>query len=269
MAASSIGLPLQRAELSADLTQEVLDPGQVRLGGRQAPLGTLLAAAVLQDPGSLLDDEPALLRAGVEDTVDVALGDDHVLLAAHTGVRQQLLDVEQAARHAVDRVLAVARAEQQARDRDLGEVDRQLPCGVVDRERDLRPTQRRALGAAGEDDVVHLLGPHRRGGLGTEHPADRVDHVGLARSVRPDDHGHARLERQLGGVREGLEALDLECLEEHVAPAVVAVDGGRPGHARRVRPGSVRSSTCSRCRSGPSRWVPGLGGSSLRPACRR
>ena len=47
--------------------------------------------------------------AGVEDGVDLALGDDHVLLAADAGVGQQLLDVEQPARHAVDGVLAVAR----------------------------------------------------------------------------------------------------------------------------------------------------------------
>ena len=55
---------------------------------------------------------------------------------------------------------------------------------VVDREADLGPAQRRALGGAGEDDVVHLLRAHRRRGLGAEHPADGVDDVGLAGAVR-------------------------------------------------------------------------------------
>ena len=82
------------------------------LGGRQAALGLLLAAPELQHAGRLFDDQPPLLGTGVEDGVDLALADDHVLLAADTGVREQLLDVEQPARHAVDRVLAVAVAEQ-------------------------------------------------------------------------------------------------------------------------------------------------------------
>ena len=50
-----------------------------------------------------------LLGPGVEHRVDLALADDHVLLAADAGVGQQFLDVEQPAGHAVDRVLAVAR----------------------------------------------------------------------------------------------------------------------------------------------------------------
>ena len=61
-------------------------------------LGLLLAAPVLQDAGRLLDDQPPVLGPGVEHRVDLALGDDHVLLAADAGVGQELLDVEQPAR---------------------------------------------------------------------------------------------------------------------------------------------------------------------------
>jgi hypothetical protein len=65
--------------------------------------------------------------------VDLALADDHVLLAADAGVAEQLLHVEQAAGHAVDRVLAVTGAEQQCGViGDLGELDRQQTGGVVD-----------------------------------------------------------------------------------------------------------------------------------------
>ena len=42
----------------------------------------------------------AVLGAGVEHGVDLALADDDVLLAADAGVGEQLLDVEQPARHA-------------------------------------------------------------------------------------------------------------------------------------------------------------------------
>ena len=57
-----------------------------------------LRRAVLQDAGGLLDDEAPLLGLGVEHGVDLALADDHVLLAADAGVGEQLLDVEQPAR---------------------------------------------------------------------------------------------------------------------------------------------------------------------------
>ena len=79
----------------------------------------------------------AVLGTRVEHRVELALADDHVLLATDAGVGQQVLDVEQAARRAVDLVLGVAGAEQRAGDRDLAELDRQEARGVVDRERHL------------------------------------------------------------------------------------------------------------------------------------
>ena len=57
---------------------------------------------------------PPVLGTRVEHRVELALADDDVLLAADAGVGQQLLDVEQAARRAVDLVLGVAGAEQRA-----------------------------------------------------------------------------------------------------------------------------------------------------------
>ncbi len=98
MAAGRLGLLLERSQLAAHLAQQVLQPDQAGLGRLEAPLGALLAPAELEDAGRLLDDQAAVLGSGVEDGVEVALGDDHVLLAADAGVGQQLLDVEQAAR---------------------------------------------------------------------------------------------------------------------------------------------------------------------------
>ena len=81
---------------------------------------------MLQHARRLLDDRPAVLGPGVQHGVQLALADDHVLLAAHARVVQELLDVEQPARRAVDGVLAVARAEQSPGDGDFGQVDGQL-----------------------------------------------------------------------------------------------------------------------------------------------
>ena len=210
-----LGLALQGTQLPAHFSQEILDPQQVRLGGVESAFGLLLALAELQDAGGLLDDRSTLLGSGVEHGVDLALADDHVLLAADTGVREQFLHVEQAARHPVDGVLRVTGAEQHAGDRDLGELDAERAVAVVDGDADLGAPQRRPSGSPREDHVVHLLRAHRLGRLRAEHPRDRVDDVGLARPVGADDDGDPGFEHHRGAVGERLEPLEVETLQEH------------------------------------------------------
>ena len=136
-------------------------------------------------------------------------------------VGQQLLDVEQPARLAVDGVLRAAVAEHDPRDGDLGVVDRQRAVGVVDGEADLGAAQRgpaagaAGAGRAGEDDVLHLAAAQRLGALLAHDPGEGVDDVGLAGAVRPDDAGDARLEVEGRRGREGLEPLEGEALQVH------------------------------------------------------
>ena len=174
------GLALERAHLAAHLAHEVAEPLEVLLGRRQPPLRPLLAAAVLEHAGGLLDDAAAVLGPGVQDLVELALADDHVVLAADARVAQQLLDVEQPARRAVDRVLGLPVAKERPRDRDLRHVDGELPRGVVDREAHLGAAERGARRGPREDDVLHLLAAQRPRSLGAEDPRHRVDDVRLA-----------------------------------------------------------------------------------------
>ncbi len=216
VAAGGLGLALQGPQLAPDLPQQVGEADQVGLRPLQPPLRLLLAPAVLEDARRLLHDQAAVLGPGVEDAVEVSLGDDDVLLAAHAAVGEQFLEVEQPARDAVEGVLALPRrAKQRAGDGDLGEVDRQHAPGVVDGEADLGPAQRRPAAGAGEDDVVHLGGAHRAGPLGAQHPRHRVDHVGLPAAVRADDDRQPRLELESGRLGEGLEALQGERTKKH------------------------------------------------------
>ena len=217
--ARRVGLAFERPQPAAHLAQQVGEAQQVALGRLEPALRLLAALAELQDAGRFLDDRPAILGPRVEHGVELTLADDHVLLAADARVGEQLLDVEQPARRAVDHVLRLTRAEQRAGDRDLGELDRQQSGGVVDRERHLGPAERRPIGGAREDDVVHLGAAQRAGTLGAEHPRDRVDDVRLARAVRPDDDADAGLELERRLVREGLEALQRQRLQEHAVPS--------------------------------------------------
>ena len=231
-AAGHLGLPAQRLELAAQLDGEVLHAGEVGLHRVELAQRLLLALAVLEDAGRLLDEAAALLRPGRQDGVELALADDDVHLAADARVGQQLLDVEQPARLAVDRVLRAAVAEHDPRDGDLGVVDRQRAVGVVDGERDLGAAERagrrhRPAGAAGEDDVLHLAAAQRLGALLAHHPGEGVDDVGLAGAVGADDRGDARLEVERGRRREGLEPLEGEALQVHARNSSAPRTAGR------------------------------------------
>ena len=227
-AARGLGLAAERAELAADLTGEVLDPGEVGLHGLELAQRALLAAAVLEDAGGLLDEAAALLGGRAQHGVELALADDDVHLAAEPGVGEQLLDVEQAAGRAVDGVLGAAAAEHRAGDRHLGVVDRQRAVGVVDGEADLGAAERRAARGAGEDDVLHLAAAQALGALLTHDPGERVDDVGLAGAVGADDAGDARLEAQRRRRGEGLEPLEGQRLEVHGEVSALVGRPARP-----------------------------------------
>ena len=83
-----LGLPAQRLELAAQLGGEVLHPGEVGLHRVELAERLLLALAVLEDAGGLLDEAAALLRAGGQDGVELALADDDVHLAADAASRR-------------------------------------------------------------------------------------------------------------------------------------------------------------------------------------
>ena len=241
-------LPAERPQAAAQLAGEIDQPGQVGLHRLQLAERLLLAPAVLEYPRRLLDQRAARLGPGLQHVVQVALAHDDVHLPAQAGVGEQLGDVEQAALVAVDEVLALARAEQQPADRDLGVVDRQRAVGVVDGERDLGPPQRRPRGGAGEDDVLHLAAAQGLDPLLTHDPGQGVDDVRLARPVRADDAGDARLEPQGRGRGEGLEPAQGESLQVHllalllVGPVPVrhAVAGARCGPILTTLPRSGR-----------------------------
>ena len=84
---------------------------------------TLLAALVLGDAGSLLDEGTALLGAALQNGVELALADDGMRILTQTRIVQDVLNVHQAARTRVDEVLAFARAIHATGDGDLVKID--------------------------------------------------------------------------------------------------------------------------------------------------
>ena len=121
--AGDLGLTPQRLQLTAQFSRQIGQPREVALHRIQLAQGLLLALAVLEHARSLFDEPPSILGGRVQDRVELPLADDDVHLPTDTGVRQQLLDVQESAGCAVDGVLRPAVAKESARDRDLGVLD--------------------------------------------------------------------------------------------------------------------------------------------------
>ena len=218
MAARGFGLSAERSHLALQLPCDVAQSQQVGVGSLQPPDGTVFAEPMFEDACRFLNGFAVLISLGVEDRVDLALSDNHVLLAADATVRQQLLDVEQPAVHSVDLVLGSPIPEQAACDRYVVEVERQVAIGIVEDQRDLGPAERRASGGPGEDHVFHRLGTEGPGRLRAHHPGDGIDDVRLACSIGTDDHRHTRLEFEARSVRKRFETDKFQRSQIQVTP---------------------------------------------------
>ena len=66
-------LPLQALDLRVELAQDVVEAGEIALGGAQAQLRLVPAAVQAGDAGGVLQDAAALLGLGVDQLADLAL----------------------------------------------------------------------------------------------------------------------------------------------------------------------------------------------------
>ncbi len=237
-------LTLERSARAIDLADDVRHAQEVLAREIHLALGLTAALLVLGDAGGLFDEQAPIFRTRAHDLTDAALLHDRVGLGTDTGAEEQIRDVAQADLSLVDQVFAGAVTEQPARDRDLGIVPvlrreqlRVRRIGVVERERDLREAVRAARLGAVEDHVFHRAAAQVLGALLAHAPADRVDDVGFAAAVGPDDADDVVIEVDHGPVHEGLETRDLQLLDVHrwssprASPNAIAI-----AQVRRCRP---------------------------------
>jgi hypothetical protein len=200
----------EASDLGLDLGDEVVHPLEVRGRFLQPALAAVLPVAVESDARGLLEQGPPFLGPVGEQQVDHLGLDDDAGVAAEPGTAEEVLDVAQPDRRAVEQVVALARAGESPGYHDLAIGDRQVAVAVVEIERDLGEVDRPAGGAALEDHVLHLAAPEEPGGLLAQHPAHGIGDVALAAPVGAHDCGDAALERKRNRVRERLEAGQLQ-----------------------------------------------------------
>ena len=183
------------------------------LGAFQSPQSLELFEFEAADAGRLLEDNPPVAGRFLQQHVDFALLDHAVRLGPHAGAGEQIADVAQPGREAIDEILALAAPIDAAGDVDLGGVDRQQLAGVVEGERDFSRVQSPPGRRAVEDDVGHLLAAEALDALLAEHPLDRVDDVRLARSVGPHHDRDPGGEFESGPLGKALETDEFEGVE--------------------------------------------------------
>ena len=177
----------------------------------------MLAPLELAKPCGFLDQVAPVLRPGCEHRVDPPLRHDRVHRAAEADIGQELDKIRATHGGLVHEVLPLAAAHEATCDRDLVEVDLLTEAAVlvVEQELDLAMVGRLPGGGAAEQHVVGLLRTQLGRGQRPGRPNDRVGDVRLAGAVRPHDDRDPRLELELDGVDERLEAADPDRLEVH------------------------------------------------------
>ena len=236
-------LERQRAQPLCDLRLHVAGALDLRRHARELQLGPVPPPLEAPQTGRLLDQHPPFLRLACQDRLDAALRDDRAHRLAEADLREQLDDVRAPDLRAVDEVLALSAAVQPANDRDLREIELgQRTVLVVEQQLDLAVVGRGPVRGPGEEHVVRLLGAELAGRERTGRPDQRVGDVRLARTVRPDDDGDARLEPDLDRVGERLEAAQLDCTQVHARGRLtIEADGPARLAPRATRPRSPRA----------------------------
>ena len=174
--------------------------------------------------GLLLNAGKQLLALPGDHLGNLALPDDRIAVTPDTGVHEQLINILQTHRPAVDEVFAVPGAIVASGHRHL--VKRAVQLGkippVVERDRHLGIAHRAPAVRAAENDILHLAAAQALGGDFTKHPAHGIGNVGFSGAVRSDDdrhplplvggniHVNAAVEQQSGLIGKGLEALHFQ-----------------------------------------------------------
>ena len=211
-------LALQGSDLALHFLDDVLNAHEVRLGVFELAEGLLFLRLELCDAGSLLEDRAAVFWAVAQNLIDLALLHDRVGAAAHAGVHEELVDIAQAAGGFDNKILALTISIHTASDADFVPLGAELLFALGEGHGDLGHSKRRATIRAAENDIRHLSAPQGFGRLLAEHPADGVEDIGFATSIRADDGRDAPVEVEDGFCGEGFETDDFQRLQIHGIP---------------------------------------------------
>ena len=148
---------------------------------------------------------------------------DRVGAAAHAGVHEELVDVAQTACGFVDEILALAVPINAAGYADFVPLGAEFLFALREGHGNLGHAKRRAAVRAAENDIRHLAAAQGFCRLLTKDPANGVEDIRLAATIRAHDGCDAPVEVEDGFCGEGFEADDFQRLQIHGIPVRSAI----------------------------------------------
>ena len=222
------GLGLDAPDPLAHLIDKILQPVEIILHPQQRPQALGLTNPVLGDSGCLFEDHPPVGITGLQKDIDLALLQDGIGGGSKTRIEEEGLDVLEATGLLVDEVFTFTTSEQAPGDRDLCEVDVEIPVGIVKHDRDLSISKRLAVLCTTEDDILHLRAPEPLGRLAAKDPLECIDYIRFPAAIGPDDSRNAGLEIQARTVRERFKTYQLKLLQMHLETPLFTSRQGKP-----------------------------------------
>ena len=232
VARRDLGLLAEALELAREFAGDVAHARAVVARVLEPQLGLAAALAVFRHARGLLEEHAQLLGARRDDARDHALLDDGVGARAETRAEEDVGHVAAADVLVVQVIAGVAIAGEHALHADLAVLrprPADAPEAVVEHQLDRRAPHGLAAGRPREDHVLHVLAAQLLRRRFAEHPAHRVDHVGLAATVGADHADQLAGDLDRGRVDEGLESGELDLGEAQWTNAFLRCPGWLPG----------------------------------------
>ena len=200
-------------ELLVDFFTNIGETLEILASVLDAVLRLAPALFVLRDASCLFEERSQLFGLGLDETRDHALLDDGVPVRTDAGAEQDVRDVLATAARVVEKVLGGAVPRNDAAHGDFvvaGKGARDSAVRVIERKFHTRHTHGFAIARPVEDDIDHRVAAQRLGRGFAEHPANRVDDVRFAATVRADNAHQIAWKLDGRGIHERLEARELD-----------------------------------------------------------
>ena len=222
---------LQTAFHAAD---NIIQTFQIVICRAQAQFGLMATGIQAGNPGGLFKDHTAIDRLSLNHRRYFALRHKVWRTGTGTQIRIQQLHVAGANSFTTDFIIRALFAFDTAHDFDLFqfvELAGGRVCGIIENNGDFRKIAGRALFRAVEDHVFHAArtAAHTLGRCFAHAPAQRLDKVGFAAAVWPDDTCQTRTDIQLCLLDKRLETIQAKLgkLDHIIVQPSPAADGRR------------------------------------------
>ena len=212
-------LPLQVLDMFLDLVDQVMQTFEVFPSAQNPALGFPPSFLVFRNARRFFEEHPQFLGASFDQPGYHALLDDGVTARPQPGAEENGRDVLSPAARVVEVIDRGAIARHDPANGDFGIVG-VLPAhpaiGIVKNQFDRGITNRFASAGPVKDDIRHRIAAQVLGRTFPHHPAYRIDHIGLAAAIRPNNSSQISRKNDGDRVHERLKTRQLDFAESHM-----------------------------------------------------